>query len=265
MLLFKFILYTIVSSTLIFPQKKYTVSEDVNNFFNLLEASIQKENGQIQYKGISNDAEIKRITELYYQAITGDPIGFKLTLKKKFNRYENLRKENTNLLKPGVQLRLLEEVMSEKYGSNFINIISVPYYLKIKVDSISNVTYHSYEDSELTAGQTVFICKIEDVIKGKNSFRTGDKISINYLSHWRGYYGSIMKVGKEYFVAVRIWRLDASNNPEYTFRYWNNQNVGAYPIDDNSIQFPNDFFGVSGKQNWEEFKDNFQSQYMKIN
>lgn len=134
----------------IFPQGKYEIKQSVKDFFDLASEKVIKEGRLTKYAAEPSEEEIKNITLLYYNAIAEDPVGFKAEMKKEFKEYNDLYfKEGKLGIKPGVKIRIMKETMSKKYGKNFVKIIGVPYYLKIKINSMDQEKFHSYVDPPL--------------------------------------------------------------------------------------------------------------------
>lgn len=250
----------------IFPQGKYEIKQSVKDFFDLASKKVIKEGRLTKYAAEPSEEEIKNITRSYYNAIAEDPVGFEAEMKKEFKEYNDLYFKGGKLgIKPGVKIRIMKETMSKKYGKNFVKIIGVPYYLKIKINSIDQEKFHSYVDPRLEGRQVNLRCTVEEVIKGKNKFSKGDSITISYLIDWSANYIQKIEIGKEYFAAIRIWGVHNPFSPQYTFRYVSDSNVGVYPVENGFIKLPEDYFINKLEMDWNQFKEYFQDKFMDIN
>ncbi len=243
-----------------FAQQKDSVSEPVKNYWNLMDNfSLRYRNKNEISKTYSGD-EIDTLTKKYFKAITEDPIGVKIKRDKDFQKWSS--SGNPKEIKPAVKLRMMREIIANKYGTNFAEIISVPYYLKVKIVGDSGSVYISPENNrELRVGQANYFGIIEDVIKGNNFFKVNQKITISFLSFWVAESKRTFEVGKSYFIPLTPW--DSYHNySKLTIDILPDNNFANYPIQNGEISTPGNFFGIGSSTNWETFRNYFINKFI---
>lgn len=223
-----------------------------------------------------SDSDIDTLTKIYYKAISDDPVGYNRSIDNERDQEEKIVKENSgnfSIVTPRIKsMRTIRNLIINKYGKNFSEIISVPYYLKVKVISDSGSIYEGLINSKmgsnphniLRAIQANLFVTVEDVIKGSKYFKAGQNITISYLTNWISEsknFKTAFEKGKSYFIPLRPW--DSKHGySKLTLYILPDNNYSIYPIENGIILTPGNYFGIGESSNWEVFKNNFIKKYI---
>ncbi len=213
----------------------------------------------------SNDIEVQRMMKSFYKARFDDPVAWDKELYLRHQKWVQRIKEGIarkKEMKPAIVVSKIKEKIDAKYGVNYSEIVSIPYYLKVKIIKIDDVVWKSKVKKNLKAKQSILTCQIEEKIKGNSLLEVGDEIKINYLKWWREECKQPLKVGKSYFIPVTYWwQYDEEEFP-FTFKNFDDGYYGIYPVDKNEISVSRFFLGSEKKMSWKEFKKSFTKKYV---
>jgi len=212
-----------------------------------------------------SDEEIDSLTYLFYHAIGDDPVDYNIANDSE-REYENkILKENNysiNSITPRVKsLRTIFDLIKKKYGKNFFEILQCPYFLRVKLirDSLSEYIPSTLRSFKTPQGN--LICKVEDVIKGGKFFKIGQEIIVSYLVFWMSDSKTTFKVGENYFMPLRPWGYKDSYK-KLTLHFFPDNNFDTYPINNEYISTPGNYFGIGVTTNWETFRNDFIKKYI---
>lgn len=255
-----------------YAQQHDSVSEDVKSYWKLMDqfSSRYKNKNDISKK--FSDEEIDTLTISYYRVISEDPIGMMNEFEHKFQKWDSVTNAIHGLPKddpPGVKLRKTRDIIASKFGKNFANIISVPFYLKVKIIEDSSSVYEGLIDSKrgyiarniFKTRQSNITAIVEEIIKGNKFFKEGQKITIGYLPFWTAGSSKHFENGKTYFVPLKLWDSRYSHS-QFTINILPDNNYAIYPIERNTISTPNNYFRFGNSTNWNEFKKEFMQKYI---
>ena len=263
MRIFLFILLIFYPFYFILAQNKNYTSDEATEFFNFLDKFIRDYDSNTGSTKNYSEEEVFDFAKKYYKAIAEDPIGYNKYILNEYNGFTSRRKAGLNLnempppLKRGIFLNLLKE----KLGKEFTEIIGVPYFLRVNIREIKHGIYISTTDS-MKFGQTDLLCQIEDVIKGDNRFEAGDTIIVGFLDWWLKDPNKNFEVDKSYFIPLQPWKCNVNTCDEITLRLFPDNNYGIYPIVVNFIQTPGNYFGLGEISKWTDFKNHFTENYV---
>lgn len=244
------------------------VSQDVIEFWKIMKKYQNMfEMNNLLIKKI-NRKEANKIARLYYNAIANDPLGFNRFTLMKFKEWEKRRKAGSLTLhdiKPGIKVRRLKEVISSYYGETFTKVISIPYYLRIKIIDIKHEFYKS-KKLNMNFPKIVLSVEVQEVIKGSKMFKKGEKININILSNWINSKHEFFKIESNYFVPIKLWNCSNYIKKKFSLDFLNLNSDSIYPIDKkNVIKNISDFFLDKTKyMNWDEFKEKFVKRFVSF-
>jgi len=250
----------------IFPQGNIQPKEKVMNFFTAVEnysKGFNRDNkeGLFKSKQYTNQ-EVYDLAQKYYQAKAEDPIGFHFYLENKMKEFEEKFKNKTvkqsELMTPE-KVGVIFKIISSKYGRSFTEIIGIPWFLKVQVLDIKQGKFNS---SVGILGKTYLVAKVEEVIKGQNIFKEGDTIEINYLSTWLSDANKQFEKKKTYFTGLREWNCYNGNCTEIALYVFPDEDDGIYPIENEHVTAPGNYFGIKDNIQWPEFKSEFVKKYV---
>jgi hypothetical protein len=216
-------------------------------------------------KGLSKiqSNNIKYVVKNYYEAISKSPTDYKKYLEEENKKWrDNYIKSETKISKPAYKIYLIKKLISESYGEYFAELISVPYYLKVKILSIKNGNYVSYSPEGLTVPKTVLVTKVENIVKGEERFKSGDTIEINIINSWMKNAKKFFVTGHEYFMPLRPFNCRSGNCEGVALNMLPDQNSSIYPIENNNIEIEDDYFQLGKMLNWKKFKELFSEKFI---
>ena len=259
------LLFIVFLSIISFSQEKPIVKKSVTDFFTTVEnytEGFNKSNKNDLLKSkIYSDSEVLTLSKEYYKARAEDPTGFHVFEKEKSKEFENQlnKTKSTNELSFPQRMGIIYRIISSKYGRAFTDIITIPWFLNVQV---LDIKYGKFNSSVGVLGKTYLVVKIEDVIKGKNFFKEGDTVKINYLSNWLNDTNKKYEKGKNYFVGLREWNCYDGNCTEIALYVFPDKDNGIYPIENGHVIAPENYLGIKDNLPWSEFKNQFIKKYI---
>lgn len=247
-----------------------SISEPVKDYWQIMNRYSLRYNGKDDFIKSYSGNEIDTLTKKYYKAICENPVGFKVRIENEYNKYDSLARSKHGLPYGFIpQVGLMKEVISSKYGKNFTEIISVPYYLRVKIVGDSGSIYEGPINSKIKnnphnifrTSQGNLFAVIEDVIKGNKFFKIGQKITISYLTFWIAKGGKFFEKGKTYFIPLKPWDSFHAYS-KLTIDILPDKDYAIYPIENDIISTPNNYFGIGKTTYWKVFKKAFQGKYI---
>jgi len=100
---------------------------------------------------------------------------------------------------------------------------------------------------------------IEDIIKGDNLIKNGDKIVVRYNSHYKN--NEKWEIGDSYLFNLSIWMIDEK---PVRFIEQTGDNDGYFLVKDNVVHDKTDFFKQGTQVDWQTFKTNLKSKISNI-
>ena len=212
-----------------------------------------------------SDGEVDSLTHLFYHAISDDPVDYRISEDNERNSQDSILKENhynSNLIAPKINsVRTIYDLIKKKYGNNFFEILKCPYFLRVKLirDSLSEFIPNTPKSFRTPQGN--LICKVEDVIKGGKFFKIVQEITVSYLVFWISDSKTPFKIGESYFMPLRPWGYKDSYK-KLTLHFFPDNNFATYPINNEDVSTPGNYFGIGETTNWETFKNDFINKYI---
>jgi hypothetical protein len=210
--------------------------------------------------------EILDISKKWYNAIYNNPVGTDLYFHKLHYEWETkvkVEREKYLNRRPGLQLGRLSRMITEYTSPAFSELLRVPYLFRVKVIRFDESYYYS-KDLKSNMRQTDMIVKIKDILKGKEYFTIGDSIKVSFFGHW--FHGAseeqYFKVDSIYFLPVNLFRIEDKDTYQYKIQMLQDNNFAVYPIIDEIVYTPKDFFGIGEHSNWDEFKNFIKENYV---
>lgn len=262
MLIFLFILSIFYHSNFIIAQNHNYKSPEVTEFFNLLDNFIKEYSNKDSTRNYS-EKEVFELAKKYYKAIADDPIGYNKYVLNEYNEFSSKRRARLKLdeMPPPLKRGIFLNFLKEKLGKEFTKIIGVPYFLRVNIKVITHGIYISTTDS-MKFGQTDLLCQIEDVIKGDNRFEVGDTIIVGFLDWWVNDPNKNFEVNRSYFIPLQPWKCNVNTCDEITLRLFPDNNYGIYPIEDEVIETPGNYFGIEEISKWTYFRNYFVEKFI---
>jgi len=201
-----------------------------------------------------------------YIATEDDPVGFRKQMKAEYDVWgaETIKNQGKPIgVKPGVRMGILGNLINERFGGGFTQILKMSYYLRIKILDVQNAIYILKEDNN-TFPEFDLICLVEDVIKGEKRFKKEDTITVSFLVHWfQESFPSIEK-GNSYFIAVDHWKLESENEAFRLGMFSMEESSSLLLLNENQLIDPENCYMLDSTKIWEVFKNNFRKKY-KLN
>lgn len=248
------------------------ISKTVNEYWETVDNYLLRYNSKNDFTKNYSSSEIDTLTKKYYMAMGDDPIGYYIKLGVENAKWDSIASKNHRLpveLKPATKLFLMKKIISKKYGDSFTEIISTPYYLRVKIIGDSGSIYVGLINSKIKnnpdnifrTSQGNLIAVVEDIVKGDKFFKVGETITISFLTFWIADGGMFFEKGKTYFIPLRPWDSD-NNYSKLTISILPDKNYAIYPIENGVVSTPRNYFKINDKTNWEDFKQAFQKNYI---
>ncbi|MDP3831876.1 MAG: hypothetical protein Q8Q47_11430 [Ignavibacteriaceae bacterium] len=238
-------------------QQDEQYSKAIIDFFNDAERFISFYDDSLGWKKDFTFKEIEDLAIKYYNVIYRYSIDYYFYFKKLHKQWEEEVINNDYKIinkKPAVKLRIIREKLSEYYPSAFTDLLQVPYLFRIKVIRFDESTYY-LKNLNSNIRQTDMVVKIEDIIKGKEYFKINDTLKVSFFGIW--FHGATeeqyFKVDSTYFLPVNFFRIENKNTFQYRIHMLPDFNFAIYPIINEIVHTPKDFFGTGEQIKWEEF------------
>lgn len=216
-----------------------------------------KETSKLNEKvNLRSTVDYKKMLKSYYDVIALSQAEFKNNFKRLHKEWITERKKGKKTLKPAILLRKMKEVLAEKYGESFVEIISSPYYLKVNVN---NIEKDFYESDGRKYPKIKLDCEVLEVIKGKHKFKKSRNVIVNYIEWWLSESDLKFEEGKTYFIPVKQWGKDYEELGLYILQ---DNSFGVYPICNGFFEREMKFFELSNTKEWKQFKKNFIKNYV---
>lgn len=260
------LLMALIFISTLLPLQTDEIKPSVKNFFVELNQIMSHYDLELGMQKKFSDEELFNIAKLLYIATEDDPIGFQKRMKAEYEVWgaETIKNHGKPIgLKPGVKLRILGDIINERFGGGFTQILKMPYYLRIKILDLQNAIYILKEDNN-TFPEVDLICLVEDVIKGEKRFKKEDTITVSFLVHW--FQGSlpIIEKGNSYFMPVEHWKMDSTNLSFRVGGLHNGEVSSVLMIGERQFIDPENCYMLDSTSRWEIFKSNFLKKY-KLN
>jgi len=264
MIIFWFVIFLLIGTIPYYAQQRDNYSKSVLDFIDILYDQSIFEETAYGLKYTFNRELSEDILQKYYKVKAEDPIGLFNYITEEYeviiNRTIASGKNSTEKRTP-FRKRELKEELSKIYGENFMEIIDVPYFLRIKVIQKSKSIYVSPGPPESKYGTFEMKVLIEDVLKGEIQFTKGSIISIEYLSQWLGESSKQFQVDKSYFIPLRPW-MGTKGFLGWTLNFLPDNNFAIYEIENEVVKTPENYFDIETETNWADFKKLFTKKYI---
>lgn len=263
---FSFI-FIILLGVICFPQTRVQPKKSVTDFFTTVENYTKgynrtNEKELFKSKNYSKE-EALSLAKQYSKAEAEDPVGLNSYERKKMKEFEEKFKKNghwvwTNELMFADKVGIISKIISSYYGRTFTRIIAIPWYLKFHVLNIKQGKFKtSINGRTVVFRKTYLVAEVEDVIKGKNFFKQGDTVEINFLNQWMWYINKHFEKNTSYFAGLREWDCY-----KIALDMFPDKDNGIYPIENGNVVAPDNFFGIKNSLKWSEFKNKFEKKYI---
>lgn len=256
------ILMISITSNFIYTQNNYQ-----NEFWKYVDQydTIEASSNRLFKQG--NDLELEKVMKALYSARDIDPIAWD---KELYNRHQNWKKRvqegvaDRNEKKPAIVVGNIKKRIDDKYGKNYSEIISVPYFVKVRILKIEDTVWESKVEKNLKAKQTNLTCIVEEKLKGNAKMEVGKELEISFLKWWRNACEEKIVVGESYLIPVTYWWQAENSVFPLTFKNFDDGFNGIYPIKNEIVDVSEIFFGKKESFPWREFKNRFISKYVLI-
>ena len=229
--------------------------DDFDSFFN----------DSLGWRKEFTENEIMEVSKKWYNAIYKKPVKYDLYFHNLHDVWEEkvkIEREKYLHKRPGLQLGRLSRKITEYTNVAFSELLRVPYLFRIRVKKFETSNYYS-EDLKGNLRQTDMIVEIEDIIKGREYFSIGDSLKVSFFGHW--FHGATeeqyFKVDSTYFLPVNLFRIENEYTFQYKIQMLSDYNFAVYPIIDEVVKTPKDYFGIGETSNWKDFKSFIKENY----
>jgi len=261
----KFIIICLLFAPFILSQEKQEeIKESVKDFFDTVKNYTQDFNASNKEGLLKthkySDEEIESLLYKYYKAKAEDPVGFyKYQENEDAVNKEHLEKSIGNELSLAKKVGIIYKILSSKYGRPFVDIINVPYYLKVK---ILNIKQEKFESSIGLVPRTKMVVEIDEILKGEDRFRDKNIIEINFLNFWMRNTKQNFEINKEYFVGLIPWNCYNGDCGDIALQIFSDGNYGIYPIENNNIITKGNLFQFGEVSKWSNFRNQFEEKFI---
>ncbi len=260
---YKIIFFIILVPFIMLAQNNSGGSNSVCAFFEYIDKYIPNSKDSLYKSFIIPGNEVELIRIAYQNAIALNPYEFKAKLKSLTEEWIKTGEKGLHPpvnLKPAYKIKLMKDKLVERYGEDYVNILSTPIIIKVFLKEIQDALYSSQDKNGPHARQTNLIVEIQEILKGKTHFNCGESISISYLDWWYQDNPLSLEVGKSYLFPVEPW-------------YGKNDNFKSLIIKDPTssiriLEITNDkiksIFPVKSEHDtsWLEFRQYFSTTYL---
>lgn len=252
-----------------------SISVNVRQLFDIADSTVEVyKSDRNNFLSKYNSSQINYLIKKYYDAIAKAPFDYQNFLEKEFKQWGiKYKNGDANHFKPAFRIDLIKRLISKNKGEHFTKIIGIPYYIKVKILKITHDKYISFSPAGLEVAKTILLCKIEDVIKGREYFKNIDTVEINLLDFWIEKSNENFIEGHEYFVPLKPFNCRNGNCEGIGLAPWLfdpkqdryppiQGNYGVYPIEAGVIQMKDNYFGFGRTVSWDIFKKLFTEKFI---
>ncbi len=245
-------------------QEEDQYSIEVIDFFSATEEFYSFYNDSLGWQKNFTIDEINNISFKYYNAIYKNYTDYYYYFLELHKEWEKEVINNNYVIihtKPALKLKKIRDKIAVYKSSAFAELLQIPFFLRVRIIKKENSFYYS-ESAGLTLRQTDMVVKVEDVVKGEYKFTKNDTITISYLNDWYNFSKNHFEIGKSYFIPFKPWRIENKSNYYYGVNFLPDYNDAVYPIIDEYIKTPGDYFNLEEIMNWLDFKYYFIQNYL---
>jgi len=247
--------------TTVFPQDYSSFNKSTVSFFDSVEQftkDFNRENATNILESTNfSDSVVERLLKSYYNVKANDPVGFhKYELLKREEFEKNYNPQSNELMLPE-KIGIIYRIISSKYGKQCINLLLIPWYLKVKILDFNFEPLHSPKGQSF---KNYVLAEVQEVVKGVKFYSVGQTIKIYYKTQWMQ--GKQFKKNNSYFVALHESNCQKGDCANIGLGTFPDDNGGVYQIENNEINAPNNYFGFKDKITWSEFKNEFVKKYL---
>jgi hypothetical protein len=260
---------SLINFCIVYSQDAKRLPESVETFLDVLQnVSKDFDFQEMDSKRDFSTKEIRELAKVYYHMMKENPIEFKNYFSVEYASFSNEIKSGIRSANDPSLTRskiILTSLFRKEYGIEVTNSMDIPYYVRVLiVDTTKSI---HIADNGMKIPRTQIHCRIEDVIKGKNRWSIGEEINIIFSDHWMSHpFGNCgednFTVGNSYFLPVGVSIYQNRNLSELTLPIYPDDNCGIYPIKDEMVHTPNDYFGVGEVTPWSEFRQRFIERFI---
>ncbi|MBI2417800.1 MAG: hypothetical protein HYV28_07835 [Ignavibacteriales bacterium] len=140
-------------------------------------------------------------------------------------------------------------------------VISCDCLFKATVKSVKKVKYISPSDPDGFPFSEIDVAiVIDEIYKGSTSFKVGDEITFYYMLEWMETANLTFAVGETLLLPLII----KGNNYNVHGLIFNPESYGKFPIVNNKVIDPLNYFGYGTEVPWEEFRSKIIQQINEI-
>jgi len=248
----------IIALQSIYGQQADTISTEVKAFWDIANENAEYKEKEV-YKKPFTESDIKDIAVKLYTATEKDPYGFDRYIKTEHKKYLENAKSDPALIAPSPKKQLILNEIDKIYGEKYGQMIETPFFIRGKLLGQTKGEYHATSGINYT--KVILEVMIDDICKGNNFFKKGEKIKIIYLDQWLDYtdFPFQLQNNSEYFIAMRIWGKDRN---ELCIANFNLNSLAIYSIKDERIEVKDDVFGLGENLDWKTFITTFKEKYI---
>ncbi|NCS88345.1 MAG: hypothetical protein AUK34_02175 [Ignavibacteria bacterium CG2_30_36_16] len=243
------------------------ISDEVKEIFNIgkdiIDRNVNKENIREHISYEQSKIYAKKLS----QAIVNDPLGFNIYLSQEYLKWKEETKKNNYkpvTVKPAYKLYMLEQVIENYFGETFSNVISTPYFLRVKVIALTTSIYTS-KSAKIKTKQTDLLVEVEDILKGKKYINIGDSIRISYLNWWINQCDIKFEKGKSYLLPIKLTEcIENEGCINYTLKVFDNECKAIKEIENELVKRPESILGNMTAVKWQQFKSEFIKKYLNF-
>jgi len=156
---------------------------------------------------------------------------------------------------------MLIEIVRDKYGDDFTEILKLPALVRGKVIKKELVDFIG-DDEKIKTKQMKITVIVEDVIKGEKYFNKDDQITASYLAFWFQESYVDFKPGNSYLIPLRPWIGLREYKGEIAIDLLPFDNYGIYPVRYDNLVSDGECYGLNKQSSYSAFKQKFFETYM---
>ncbi|HEX2869297.1 MAG TPA: hypothetical protein VHO03_19800 [Ignavibacteriales bacterium] len=247
------------------PVSTEVYSVEVVDFYNTVEKFSQYFDLNSGFTKTFSEEELRDFARKYYLVKANDPIGYEIYGDSLHNAWTEELKANgmkPTRVEPGTITILLLKQIEKLYSPQFSRMIDVPFFVCGKIVAREN-TFYTDTTLHITLRQTNLFIQVDEIIKGNRFFKVNDTLKVIYMDHWYAFVlnpSTYFTVGRRFFFPLWYRILSDENKYELAMYYLEEESPGGYPIENDRILIPEDYFGLGKDLSWPEFKE-----YVKTN
>jgi hypothetical protein len=209
--------------------------------------------------------QVMRLAKIAYEAHENDPVGvYRFLVSKNKEWGELVRNDKSKINKPRIgNIRgQIWELIKQKISVKTYEVCRIPFFVKANIISKDTVIYTDFSTG-FDYTKVNIIVEVIEVLKGKNTFKEGDKLEFYYLRSWEKPKNEF-EIGDTYFLPLEPRSEDDIDYDMIALVTYIDTPDVVFEIRNGVLLDKENYFGYGNNIDWEIFEKKFNAFVTKI-